>query len=414
MAKGGIDLRTLSDANRIHILKVIHEQKSISRTELSCQTGLSLSAVSRIVKQLIEDGFVLETGLGDSSGGRKPITIRPNPDAGYVIGVDFGKTKANAGVFNFCGEMIFQYVASIHGSAYLDGLYEAVDSCVASLEDKSRLMLIYCGVRGYLDRNTGTILSSTTFGWKDIPLQELLTKRYSVPVGLDINARLAALGEWKTIYSDTVDDMVYVTTSWGICAGVISRRELFRGSWGMAGEIGNTVNFLGDYIGSQYDLERSCGGQMLIRQAQEQWNDRRNILLRKLTGDSSERVSVEDIVAAANSGDEFVLELVHRAALVLALGLCNITYSYNPRVIVIGGLLSEMGDTVLHPVKKRLEEMLPELVYNQLRVELTVLGGRASLVGAAEAAFREVFTSPIADSGIRTNEYCSGNGGVPG
>ena len=107
MAKGGIDLRTLSDANRIHVLKVIHDQKNISRTELAKQTGLSLSAVSRIVKQLIEDGFVQETGLGDSSGGRKPITICPNPNAGYVIGVDFGRTKANAGVFNFCGELVF-------------------------------------------------------------------------------------------------------------------------------------------------------------------------------------------------------------------------------------------------------------------------------------------------------------------
>ena len=128
MSKGGIDLRTLSDANRIHVLKIIHEQKSISRTELAGMTGLSLSAVSRIVKQLIEDGFVLETGYGDSSGGRKPITIRVNPLAGYVIGVDFSKTKANAGVFNFCGEMIFQYVAPIHGRAYLDGLYEAIDN----------------------------------------------------------------------------------------------------------------------------------------------------------------------------------------------------------------------------------------------------------------------------------------------
>ena len=67
MAKGGIDLRTLSDANRIHVLKVIHDQKNISRTELAKQTGLSLSAVSRIVKQLIEDGFVQEKDSASSA-----------------------------------------------------------------------------------------------------------------------------------------------------------------------------------------------------------------------------------------------------------------------------------------------------------------------------------------------------------
>ena len=408
MSKGGIDLRTLSDANRIHVLKIIHEQKSISRTELAGMTGLSLSAVSRIVKQLIEDGFVLETGYGDSSGGRKPITIRVNPLAGYVIGVDFSKTKANAGVFNFCGEMIFQYVAPIHGRAYLDGLYEDIDNCVAFLHAKERLMLIYCGVRGLIDSNTGTILSSTTFGWENIPLRQLLTDRYSVPVGLDINARLAALGEWKTVYDDSVDDLVYVTTSWGICAGVISHRELFRGGWGMAGEIGNTINFTGEGNPFLRNLEESCGGQMLIRRAQESWGAQDNFLLRKLTGDCADKVTVEDIVAAANSGDAFAVRLAREAAAVLALGLFNVVYIYNPKVVVIGGLLSEMGDIVLEPIKKILRQRLPELIYRQLKVELTVLGSRASLVGAAEAAFHVIFTSPIGDPHGHNNMLCVG------
>ena len=408
MSKGGIDLRTLSDANRIHVLKIIHEQKSISRTELAGMTGLSLSAVSRIVKQLIEDGFVLETGYGDSSGGRKHITIRVNPLAGYVIGVDFSKTKANAGVFNFCGEMIFQYVAPIHGRAYLDGLYEAIDNCVAFLHAKERLMLIYCGVRGLIDSNTGTILSSTTFGWENIPLRQLLTDRYSVPVGLDINARLAALGEWKTVYDDSVDDLVYVTTSWGICAGVISHRELFRGGWGMAGEIGNTINFTGEGNPFLRNLEESCGGQMLIRRAQESWGAQDNFLLRKLTGDCADKVTVEDIVAAANSGDAFAVRLAREAAAVLALGLFNVVYIYNPKVVVIGGLLSEMGDIVLEPIKKILRQRLPELIYRQLKVELTVLGSRASLVGAAEAAFHVIFTSPIGDPHGHNNMLCVG------
>lgn len=410
MAKGGIDLRTLSDANRIHVLKVIHDQKNISRTELAKQTGLSLSAVSRIVKQLIEDGFVQETGLGDSSGGRKPITICPNPDAGYIIGVDFGRTKANAGVFNFCGELVFQYMAPIHGNAYLDGLYEAIDNCFAFLSDKSKVMLIYCGVRGFLDSNTGTILSSDTFGWKNIPLRQLLADRYSVPVGLDINARLAALGEWKTIYSDAVDDMIYVTTSWGICAGVISHRELFRGSFGMAGEIGNTRNFTQTAEDPSENLEQSCGGQMLIRRAIARWDEGESSLLRKLTGDRAERVTVEDIVAAANSNDTFALNLVREAADVLSVGICNMIYAYDPKVIVIGGLLSEMGETVLTPVKENLERLLPELIWKRLRIELTVLGSRASLVGAAQAGFRAIFSSPISGDSHSGRLCCIGTG----
>lgn len=395
MPKGGIDLRTLSDANRIHILKLLHEQKNLSRTALSKVTGLSLSAVSRIVKQLIEGGFVLETGYGDSSGGRKPITIRSNPTAGYVIAVDFGKTKVNGGVFDFCGELVYQYTAPVHGREYMDALYEAIDQCLFSMENPDRLLLIYCGVRGFIDTKAGRILSSTTFGWENIPLRRLLMDRYSVPVGMDINARLAALGEWKTIYSDSVDNFLYVTTSWGICAGVISKRELLHGTMGTAGEIGNTLCFTSRGEVQRWNLEESCGGQSLIRRAQEGWDEPDNFLLRKLTGDNRERVTVEDIVSAANSGDPFARRLAQDAAAVLALGLVNTVYTYNPQTIVIGGLLSEMGSIVLDPIKRIMEERLPGLLYRQLQVELTVLGERASLAGAAEAAFRILFSSPM-------------------
>lgn len=404
MSNGGINLQALSDANRNYVLKHIHEAKVISRTELTKCTGLSLSAISRIIKQLIEEGYVIEAGEGDSSGGRRPITICLNGKSGYVIGVDFGKTKACAGVFDMCGELIFQYEAVVHGGNYLEALYEAIDNCIASLEDVSRLMVIYCGVRGFIDNASGTIVSSTTFGWSNIPLRQLLMERYHVAIGMDINARLAALGEWKRLYSD-VDNMVYITTSWGICAGVISRRELFRGGWGVAGEIGNTINFTegNDDENSRRNLEESCGGQMLIRRAKELWDMKNNVLLKRLTNDKPGNLVVEDIIAAAKVSDPFAMEIINQAAGTLARGIVNVVYTYNPSLVVIGGLLAEVGDLLLSPIRDKLKVLLPELLYRQLQVELSILGSRASLVGAAEAAFQYLFSSSIETGKNREN-----------
>ena len=72
----GIDLQQVSKANRMKILRLVHEYGSISRTDLAKITKLSLAAVSRITKQLIEEGYLVETGYGDSSGGRKPVNIQ--------------------------------------------------------------------------------------------------------------------------------------------------------------------------------------------------------------------------------------------------------------------------------------------------------------------------------------------------
>ncbi|MEG0778331.1 MAG: ROK family transcriptional regulator [Oscillospiraceae bacterium] len=391
---GSFALQALGDSSRINVLRLIHEHKDISRTDLAKKSHLSLSAVSRIVKQLLDDGYILETGYGDSNGGRKPINIRVNPHAGYIIGVDFGKTAANAGVFDFSGDMISQYIVQIHDNDYLTGIYAAIDNCVESLEDPSKLLLIYCGVRGLLDNSSGTIVFSLTFGWSNIPLKQLLSLRYNVPVALDINARLAALGEWSTIYKDTISDLAYITTSWGICAGVISNGKLFYGARGLAGEIGNSLVFTDRTMQPYSKLEELCGGQMLIRRACEMWESPQNLLLKKLTGNDSKKLTVEDIVAAVNSNDAFAVSIAHEAAAVLATGLINVVFSYNPQIIVIGGLLSEMGSVILTTINDIMKERLPAPIFESVRVELTVLGSRSSLVGAAQAAFRLLFSSP--------------------
>ena len=397
--KGGIGLQEMSDANRNVVLGIIHEEKGISRTELAQKTGLSLSAISRIIKQLLEDGLVIETGEGNSNGGRRPITVRLNPTAVYAIGVDFGKTKANAGVFDLSGNLVYRYEAAVHDKDYLAALFEAIDRCIETLQDPSKLAIIYCGVRGFLDNANGVILQSATFGWSNIPLRQILMDRYSVTVGMDINARLAALGEWKKLYSE-VDDLVYITTSWGICAGVISRRHIFRGGWGVAGEIGNTISFLGD---GQRNLEECCGGQMLVRRAREEWNDEQNRLLRRLTGDNAEGLTVEYIISAAKVSDPFALRILEEAAEVLARGVVNVVYTYNPSQIVIGGLLSEIGDALLVPLRAKLKALLPALLYDQIRVSISVLGSSASLFGAAEAAYQYLFSAPVVAGTAREN-----------
>lgn len=393
----GIDLHQMSEANRMRILYLVHENQGISRTNLARITDLSLSAVSRIVSHLVEAGFLTETGYGDSGGGRKPVIVEPNPEAGYVIGVDFGRTKAKAALLNFCGQIIYQIEANVPHDDYLQGLYMAIDSCIAYLPEDQviKIMGIGVGVRGLIDSKNGTIMSSKSFRWQNIPLRQLLEERYHIPTFLDINARLAALAEWKLTYGKKFSDLFYITVTWGIGAGIILNGEIYGGSSGTAGELGENLIQVNNLARPEWKtLEGLCAGQALIEKARIQWHQPENVKLKEYTNNSPEKLMVEDIIRGVKEGDSFCKRLVKEAGTILGMGLVNVVNSFDPQIIVIGGLLSETGETLLEPIRTAIDGWLPIELKRKVKIEISALGEHASVIGASLLVFERAFSIP--------------------
>ena len=395
----GIDLQQVSKANRMKILRLVHEYGSISRTDLAKITKLSLAAVSRITKQLIEEGYLVETGYGDSSGGRKPVNIQPNPKAGYIIGVDFGYSRAKAIIFDFCGGILYEYHAEIRKREYFNGLYEALDSCIGILKERGedkKLIGIGVGVRGLIDAVNGIILSSTSFQWNNVPLKQILEDRYHIPVFMDINARLAALAEWTLVYQTKVQDLAYITASWGICAGVISNGALCRGVCGAAGEIGASLIYLGN--DQTAPLEHLCGGQMLLRKVKENWDSEDCSILKEIVNSESEgpeEVQLEDIIKATEMGDKLCIRLAGEAGRILGYGLVNAAMTLNPQIMILGGMMPDMGEVFLKPVRETVKQLLKPEVLQRLEIRESALGSKASLKGAYLLVFRGNFSETL-------------------
>jgi len=386
-------------ANKMRILNLVHEHRCISRTDLAKTTDLSVAAVSRIVQHLMEEGYLVETGYGDSAGGRRPVNIELKSDAGYIIGVDFERSRARAAVFDFCGEEKFYYKAVIQNNDYFAGLYEAVDACVKCLRANGwndRLLGIGLGVRGLLDVASGTILYSSSFSWGNVPLplRQILEDRYGVPVFMDINARLAALSEWSLVYRRSVSDLSYVTASWGVCAGIIANNRIFRGGCDGAGEIGNSFISADLASGSMKKLEELCGGQMFLREAQQHWEHPDCTTLREACGNDLEQLTLDRMVEASQAGDKFCLELAARGGRVLGIGLANLAVSFDPQIIVLGGTLMELGDAYLKPATEVLMESLVPEERSRLKLAKSMLGTRASMTGASLLVFQSLFPNP--------------------
>jgi predicted NBD/HSP70 family sugar kinase len=379
----------VSMGNRMRILNLIKKHGKISRTNLAKITDLSEGAVSRIVQFLIGEGYLMETGFGNSAGGRKPIFIEPNPKAGYIIGVDFEYSKARAAVFDFQGNLQFYYKAIITKDNYFFGLYEAIDACITFVNEKHTILLgIGLGVRGILDSDKGIIVSSKSFSWNNIPLRQIVQDRYRVPVFMDINARLAALGEWALVYRQTVSDFTYITISWGVCAGIIAKGRLFSGANSGAGEIGNTVLYT---IGEPKTLEQLCGGQMFLREILNNWEKPCTKMIRDASNGQQEQLTLENVVEAVKQKDPYCLSLAQRAGQIFGIGITNLLVSFNPRIVVLGGQLINMGDVYLEPAKEMVQRLVIPAEYLRVDFKMSKLGDKASMHGASLLVFQNLF-----------------------
>ncbi|MCI8320462.1 MAG: ROK family transcriptional regulator [Dorea sp.] len=396
--RGG-DLNQLSAANRICILNLIRDSRSISRTRISEITNLSLSTVSRNVKQLLEEGFLLECGQGDSCGGRKPINVEPNPKAGYVIGIDFGSRSIQGVGLDFCGNIACEVRRQITGQEYMEGLFRTLDRCIELIRgncntDAPKIFGIAVGVRGVIDMQAAAIVSCKSMGLKNVPLADIIRRRYQVPVYIDLNTRYAVFAEWKMTFQENIDNMAYVSISHGLSAGIILNRTIITGTTASAGEIGEFLISADKNGGRWRTLESVCGGQALLRMMQEQWNDTENVYLKSRVSDKKD-ITVEEIVAAVKKGDAFARKIASRIGTPLGVGIVNLINDIDPGVIILGGMCAELEDVLMQPVKEVVKEYLPEFIHEKIRIEFSRLKNDATAMGAALMVFRKVFAEPL-------------------
>lgn len=381
----GIDLRNVREANRSSVLRTVHEYRRISRTELAQKLNLSLPAVSRIVKELAADGYLVETGYGSSSGGRKPVIIEANPEAGTFLCVDCARSAIRTAAFDFAGDMISSASYPINQRNYLDAVLETCDTCMS--QQFPRILGLAVGVRGLIDVNAGVIRSSRNFRETDIPLRYILEQRYGVPVLLNMSARFAALAEWKLTYQQQIHNMVYLTTNWGLGSGIILEDNIFCGAHGAFGEVGEILIPQGEGFCS---LESLCGGQALVHGAAERWDTPEAAGLRALAA-SVDELSPQIVAKCASEGDSLCAELVHRALRFLGMGIVSIANTFDPELIVVGGVMSETGEAFLPTLREMLDSSLPAAIASKIRLETSELGDDAALLGASTMLFRIAF-----------------------
>ncbi len=380
--------------NRSIILNMIKTYGSISRAEIARISGLSPATVTGITAELIAENLVLERAAGDSSGGRPPILLGINPRGGYVIGIKLSEaqvvgalTDLKAGVV--CKQRLPLAERSIE--AVVDALAELVALLVkAGGIRKKQLMGIGLGLAGVVNSERGILRQSPYFGWRDVPLRDLLQTRLRAPVYVDNDVNTLTLSEKWFGVGQSVDNFIVLTVGRGVGMGIVIHGQLFRGKHGGAGEFGHVVVEPEGSLcscGRRGCLEALVSDGALLRTAQE--------LAQMGTPAFEAPQSVAELVTLADSGCAPVQEILSRAGRLLGMQIANLINIFDPEIIVISGEGTTTGEWLFGAMRTAVAQHVMPGVAEDTEIRIDPWGDDTWARGAASLVLGELFKSPV-------------------
>jgi N-acetylglucosamine repressor len=369
------------------VLSIIYEAEEISRAAIARRTGLSRTSVGEAVAELLGRGLIEEVGRGRSRGGKPPILLRVNVDARHLIGIDLSGEELRGAVYDLRGEM--RHAVSLprdgrRGAEALELTYVLLDRLVTAAE--APLLGLGIGTPGLIDVQRGSQVHwAVNLDWLDIPLRDLLERRYQLPVHIVNDSQAAAMGEYFFGSGHHSGNLVVIKSEEGLGAGIVLEGRLLHGDHFGAGEIGHLV--FGDdgrvcRCGNSGCLETIASGAAIVQRSRAAALANADSALRAAAmGDLA--LDMEAVRCAYVAGEDAVRGVVHDAARGLGLAIATLVGTLNARDIVISGPITRLGDTFLEAIRQQVRARSLAPLARDTRVEFSSLASDITALGAA-------------------------------
>lgn len=360
--------------------------------ELARQLHLTRAAVTEIVNSLQRLHIIREV-QGHRSGGRHPIALEINPELGYVIGIDIGATHVTLVLADFSARVIGELGLPLDIEDGPQIVLQAVDEAIQRLLEAANVSLkdvksIGVGVPGPIVKVSGWVSSPSVMdGWDRYPLRDHFIQTYGCPVALNNDAELGALGEWAYGAGRGERNLIFIKVGTGIGAGLLLDGQIYSGTTGSAGEIGHiTIDENGPLCscGNFGCLESVAGRRAIERKAIAAVQSGQRTQLSKI--EPLEQISTRHIIAAAREGDIVAQRILIETGKHLGTAIASIVNLFNPSMIVVGGVISQIGDLFLESVRQTVQTRSLRAASRNVRITTSLLGMRSSAVGAVVAA----------------------------
>jgi len=369
--------KQIGDYNKNQILSILRERGPSSRVELSQLMGISQTAVTRNVLQLIKIGIIRECGAKHSDMGRKPVLIELCGDFCYVLGADIVGGTLKAALADLKGNIVKLHEETILRSkgakTVLEQLIGALRKIITeAAAPREKIWVAAIGTPGIFDPRTGkSQFTSFLKDWEDIDIRLKVSEALSVETLIENDVNLDVIGEsWKGVGKD-YENILYVKLGQGLAARIVLDNKLIRGEHKMAGEIGYMLPGLLSRNVTNYE-------NMLC-------NDAISRRYREMTKVNKVK-TISDICELADKGDQAARKLIAYLLDQFAVVLLNSATVLDTQVIILGGDACRFGEREIALLKQKIEKYLP-LVQNIIPSKLNK---NACLYGAIKTGLDRV------------------------
>ena len=371
-----------------NILYLCIERGEHSIASISEAIGSSVPTATKLIGELMDEGFMIDLGKSGTSGGRRPSIYGLNPDAGYFIGLHVRNRHVSVAVTDFKGGLIsFQDDIPF----VMEPKEESISQIAVSVREHidkqginwNKIMGLGLSLPGRVNPVTG-YSNSYSFD-NNRPISRILEDQLNVHVVLENDSRAMTYGEYLG-GGLKEKNMLFVNMSWGLGMGMILNGRLYYGTSGYSGEFGHFPLLDNGQMcrcGKIGCLETGASGSALVRMITEKLHaGRASNLARKFKAEGT--VNINDIFSAINKEDILAIETVEKVGTNLGKGLAGLINIFNPELVVIGGKVAvAAGDYLMLPIRTAIKRHVLNIANQDTTIKLSQLKQKAAPIGAA-------------------------------
>jgi predicted NBD/HSP70 family sugar kinase len=393
-----IDRSSIDSALKYEVLKNIYFEQSLSCADLSEILGRSVPIVAKLIAELQEAGYIIENGYAPSKGGRRPLVYSLKADSVYIVSVAMDQLCTKVVIMDGQNNAVLPAetveLPLLDNEAALTTLIEIVnDTIKKSGINRNNIIGVGIGMPGFINSKLGinySYLQSPT----EESLREYMERSLQLPVHLDNDSSIIALAESKFGLAKNRQDVMVINVGWGIGLGMIVNGELFRGHTGYAGEFSHIPLTDNDTLcdcGKRGCLETEATLLVVAKKAIKEIKEGKitNLQLK----DSAEEMC-EVVMAAANKGDQFAIELLSDMGYKIGKGIAILIHIVNPELVVLSGRGAAVGKILLAPIQQALNKYCIPRLAEYTEVKVSQLEQDAYSIGVA-ALVMENFGSQV-------------------